>query len=136
MSNDGSRVLTATRRADHRVSVLRIVYDGVDSITFTRVATWSPNSVQLAALAGEYHSVDVDLPWHLETDHDSLVVRRRDGQRDVLVPRYTDAFTAPSQGWLVTLRRDRAGRVTEFDVGLQRTRTVTFRRVIAHTPSR
>lgn len=136
VSADGGRVLTASRRADHRVSVLRIVYDGVDSITFTRVATWSPNSAQLAALAGEYRSVDVDLPWHLAIDHDSLVVRRRDGQRDVLVPRYTDAFTAPSQGWLVTLRRDRAGRLTGFDVGLQRTRTVTFRRTVASTASR
>lgn len=129
VSADGSRLLTVTRSSDGHVPALQIWYDGRDTIRFTRVlTTWAPTPDQLAALAGEYTSADVATPWRLEVDRGALVVRRRLGQRDVLVPKYTDAFTVPSQGWLVTLRRSRDGQIIGIDVGLPQTRTVCFRR--------
>jgi CubicO group peptidase (beta-lactamase class C family) len=133
---DGTRIIAITRRRDGAVPSFRTINAGVDTVLYTRVGEWAPPVSLLATFTGTYQSSDAEATWHLETLHDTLTIVRRPGQRDALVPRYLNAFLVPTQGWLVNVTRDAAGRINGLDVGLSRTRTVHYVRTTRVTPVR
>jgi hypothetical protein len=100
-----------------------------DSVQYDRVEDWSPSASVLNGFAGRYRSDEVGATWELRVEGNVLVVLRGPGVRDVLAPRFRDAFSVPSQGWLLTFRRNAAAQVTAVDVGTDRMRRLTFTRV-------
>ncbi len=129
VSLDGARTLTVPAVGAGRPSRFRIAYGAGDFIEYERADAWAPRTPGLAVFAGVYSSADADASWTVRVVNDSLRVLRRTGQSDVMVAKYADAFTVPSQGWLVTFRRDTRGRVAGFEVRTTRMRAMGFARV-------
>jgi hypothetical protein len=136
VSLDGARTLTVPAAGAGRPSRFRIAYGTGDFIEYARADAWAPGPPELTAFAGTYASTDADASWTIRVVNDSLRVLRRTGQSDVMTAKYADAFTVPSQGWLVTFRRDTRGRVTGFEVRTTRMRAMGFERVITGVRSK
>jgi CubicO group peptidase (beta-lactamase class C family) len=100
-----------------------------DEVRYERAAEWSPTAAELAAIAGRYHAPEVDADWAFVVENGALVLAGHGGRREGLEVQYRDAFMTSDSGWLVTLRRDKRGRITGFDAGGNRSRTVPFTRV-------
>lgn len=100
-----------------------------DEVRYERAAEWSPTATELAAVAGRYHAPEVDADWEFAVEKGALVLLGHGGRREGLEVQYRDAFMTSDSGWLVTLRRDKRGRITGFDAGSGRSRTVPFTRL-------
>ena len=126
---DSSRRLRFQKNAGGHPSGFWLVTATGDSVQYDRVEDWSPSASVLNGFAGRYRSDEVGATWELRVEGNVLVVLRGPGVRDVLAPRFRDAFSVPSQGWLLTFRRNAAAQVTAVDVGTDRMRRLTFTRV-------
>jgi CubicO group peptidase (beta-lactamase class C family) len=126
LSFDSARTLTVTAARNRSPMRFRIAYNSGDAVEYERADPWTPATAKLHEFVGTYASPDADATWALRVDRDTLRVTRRTGQTDDLVPAYRDAFRVPSQGWLVTFRRDTRGRVTGLDVRTTRMRAMRF----------
>lgn len=79
-------------------------------LVYVSATPWSPSASDLAAFAGHYRSEEVGATWTASVDSGRLVVRLRPGDRRILTPAYTDAFTGGGLG-TVWFTRDAGGRV-------------------------
>jgi len=127
VTDDGARALRFDERDRGSARGFRVVASG-DTVHYTRAEAWAPTSAELAALAGRYESSETGAAWQLEIAGDALSAMPRAGVRYTMVPVYRDAFRIREEGWLVTIRRDGAGRATGFDMASGRTRTLPFTR--------
>lgn len=99
-----------------------------DRVMYERLDGTLPTSSQLAEYVGMYKNVDTDAVIELRQQGDHLVAWRGGVLQDDLVALFRDGFRAPSQSWLISMRRDGSGRVTGFDLGLPRMRRLPFER--------
>lgn len=88
-----------------------------------------PATSALRTFAGNYVSEQASASWTLRLRGNSLVIGVRPGLTAAMVPLYRDAIDVPSQGWLITVRRDRSGLIVGLDVGETRMRTMPFMKV-------
>lgn len=88
-----------------------------------------PTSAELAEYVGRYRSEEANAVIELTQRGDRLVAWRGGILQDDLIPVTRDNFRVPSQAWRITARRDAAGRVTGFDLGLPRMRRLPFERL-------
>ena len=131
VSDDGARTLTVGEISRGALQRFRIAYATGDFIEYERADPWMPTTSGLSDFAGEFRSDDADANWSLRIVGDSLRVLRRPGQSDALVAKYRDAFSVPTQGWLLTFRRNARGRVMGFEVRTTRMRAMGFVRSTA-----
>lgn|GEM_PF-2742834 len=130
-SMTGPNRLIVSRAASGAVASYRVMYPDGDTVPYVRANDWKPRVSEQRAIAGPYRSDEAGAWWTIALDGDSLVVRPRSGQREVMVPRDRDTFQVPSIGWLVTIRRDAAQRVVGLTVNSSRMSAMPFRRVAA-----
>jgi CubicO group peptidase (beta-lactamase class C family) len=126
VSADGMRTLTfELDRAGSPVRY-RAQIEKSQPVVFDRVAEWQPATRALQEFAGSYVSEEASASWLFRVKSDTLGVVVRPGVFEAMRPLYRDAFDVPSEGWLLTFRRNRAGTITGFDVGTTRMRTMPF----------
>ncbi len=89
----------------------------------------SPTAAELAPLAGEYTSPDIELTLRIALEDGVLVAHRRPATRIVLTPYAVDTFTAPGLG-RVRFVRDSAGFVTQLSVQQERVYDLRFERTV------
>jgi hypothetical protein len=81
----------------------------------------------LAALAGRYHSDELDATHEILVRNGALVLKRRAAAaEEPLTPRGTDELAA--RGMTLTLVRDASGRVTGYTVDAGRVTNIGFTR--------
>lgn len=116
----GNSRMAADLRDAQRVILRQPTVDG-DSIEYEKVgiARWSPAATDLAAIAGTYHSDEVDVTWTASVEGQSIFLTARRGTRRLLTPAYQDAFNAPGLG-TVRFSRDTRGAVTAMHVSSAR----------------
>lgn len=124
----GAREIVAERDSLGELLRLRLITATRDTVVLEPAPAWVPAATELAAYTGLFTSDETGAEWRLSVVRDTLMVTRRVGQQDALIPRYAHAFSAPSQGWLVRFIRDESGRMIGFEVGLPRTRSIRFDR--------
>jgi hypothetical protein len=92
--------------------------------TLERVAPWTPEAADLAALAGEYASSDAEAAFTAVVVDGRLVLRQRPDRVVALTPLYEGAFSST----LGTVRfvRDATGRATAFTVSQDRVWSLRF----------
>ena len=129
LSDDGARTLRFELAPDGAPRGFHIAYATGDAIAYRRADAWTPPTGERGDFAGRFRSVDADAVWELRVVGDSLRVFRRSGQSDAMVPVYRDAFQVPSQGWLVTFRRDASNHVAGLEVRTTRMRAMPFLRI-------
>jgi hypothetical protein len=79
-------------------------------LVYVSATPWSPPVADLSAFAGQYRSEEVGATWTASVDSGRLVLRVRPGDRRILTPAYTDAFSGGGLG-TVWFTRDAGGRV-------------------------
>jgi hypothetical protein len=87
-----------------------------------------PSAAELGAMAGRYHSTELDVTYVLDATPDGLRVTRRAAPTRPLIPTAADRFTAAGQ--VYTFQRDRHGRVTGFLIDAGRVRNIHFERLL------
>lgn len=88
----------------------------------------APAPGELARMAGEYYSPDIETTLRIAVENGGLVAHRRPAARLPLQPIGTDLFRAPSLG-RVRFMRDASGAVTELSVQQERVYDLRFERV-------
>jgi CubicO group peptidase (beta-lactamase class C family) len=87
----------------------------------------TPTAEELAPLAGEYFSPDVELVLRITIEEGRLIALRRPATRIVLTPVAADTFTAPGLG-RVRFIRDTPGFATQLSVQQERVYDLRFER--------
>ncbi len=95
-------------------------------VKIERVATATPTTAELAALAGTYTSDDAETSMTVRVRDGSLELTRRPDSVFGLTPLYTDAFD--SELGTIVFRRDGAGRPVAFSVVRERVWDLRFER--------
>lgn len=100
---------------------------GVPSVRYNRIAIARPATAELAQLAGEYRSHEVDTTIRVSLDGETLALSTLSStHKSPLLPLDRDRFE--TFGGLVTFRRDASGRVTALDVTTGRVRNLRYAR--------
>jgi CubicO group peptidase (beta-lactamase class C family) len=99
---------------------------------FTEVELREPTPAELAALAGRYHSDEVDAEWTFTVSDGKLVATGRafDGPA-VVAAGLADEYTITAIGTPIRVTRDKRGRITGFTLTTSVARGVRFDRVPA-----
>lgn len=129
VSLDGAR--RATFLGDTLTLPTGFVVQAVDGdrVAYERLDMTLPTPSQLSAFVGFYKNADTEAVIELRQQGDHLVAWRAGVLHDDLVALFRDGFRAPSQSWLITMRRDGNGQIMGFDLGLPRMRQLPFERV-------
>ena len=102
---------------------LRLLADGVPDVPFTK-SDFSPmGQEELAELAGEYHSAELDATYEIVM-RDELWVTLPNGTETKLTQHGVDEFAASN--WKLVLDRDAAGAVIGFTMDAGRVRGLKF----------
>ncbi len=123
-----ARVLRTTRDTRGHVSGYRLSLAN-DTVRYTRVAPWQPDSAVLARIVGRYRCSEADADVEIVRTRSGLSLQRRGRLQDHLTPRYRDAFDVDGQSWLLNIARDPRGQITGLTFGSTRSRTVPCVRV-------
>jgi CubicO group peptidase (beta-lactamase class C family) len=101
--------------------------------SYDRVETVTPTPEELAAYAGRYHSLELDVYWTVEAGDGHLVAKRRKYPDSKLTPLFADAFSddwTPLMGYpttyLVLFERDAQQAITGLRVSGTRVRNLKF----------
>ena len=94
---------------------------------FEPVEPWEPETADMRAFTGTYHSEDAETTYVLRMDDGELTAWQRPNRTRKLVPVYNDAFRMG--GNIVRFRRDGTGRVTALSLSLGRVYDMRFGRV-------
>jgi CubicO group peptidase (beta-lactamase class C family) len=93
--------------------------------SLSRVPTAKPSAAELAAIAGTYHSPELEVTWRITADSGKLTARARALGNAELVPLFPDAYSV--DGSLIRLTRA-GGRVTGFTLSAGRMKGIVFGR--------
>jgi hypothetical protein len=96
-------------------------------LTHRRLERWRPSADELAALAGRYHSDEIDSTYDLAVDGDGLTLSALRFEPLKLTPADRDAFDSPMLRMNVV--RDSAGAPTGFTVAAGRVKGLPFRKL-------
>ncbi len=102
-----------------------------DTVRYTRVQSWAPNSAELDQLTGTYHDESTNTTWRVTREAAGLRAVPRLGATLTLSPLYKDAFRNPEEGFTVTVERSSAGQVAGLMVWSGRSRALAIRRISA-----
>jgi len=86
------------------------------------------DAAQLSALAGRYHSEEIETDYVVALDRQTLVLKRRPAAASALDPIGPDTFYSVPLG-TITFHRDNSGRVIDLGVRQGRVWDLRFQRV-------
>ncbi len=86
---------------------------------------WQPTAGELAALAGDYHSDELDVTYHVRAAADGLLVSWRNTPEQRFTPTTRDDFTS-APGLELHFQRDASGRPSGFTVEAGRVQHIHF----------
>jgi CubicO group peptidase (beta-lactamase class C family) len=128
---DSARFLVGGRVADFRRDGARVLArpDSVGPFTAVQVPVATPTPAQLAALAGDYRSAELEVVYHILARGDTLSLQAFAEPPERLAPMDADGFSAPDSGIQLTFTRDRRGQVDGFEVFAGRVLHLRFDRM-------
>lgn len=88
---------------------------------------WTPTPADLAAIKGDWFSVEASATLTIAVDTGQPFIKQRPAMSLPMQPIYKDHFDV--QGYVVWFTRDKTGKVNGMHVGASRMRDMPFERV-------
>ena len=126
---DGSFVLGAAnlRFADGSPLTAAITNPDGSVSRLTQVPEWKPVATELDEFKGDWHSDEAQAAFTFDIEGEKAFMVQRPTTKLPLTPVYKDHFS--TQGYVVWVTRDKAGKIDKLHVGGSRMRDMLFERV-------
>lgn len=134
LTQTGPRRLTADRLPltvdlDSDGQGLRLALYGAEEPPFRRMVAYAPTAAEIDALAGRYHSAELDADWSIQVEKGVAYLTSRTSGRMALTALSGDIWTSDDS--FLAFRRDPAGQVSGFDLSVARMLRIGFERAAA-----
>lgn len=123
----GASKLTFSFDKDGAPASVKAVDPDGETLVFIAEKEWTPAAADLAAFAGEWYSDEAGATLSFVVEGDKAFIKQRPQASYALRPLYKDHFT--TQGYIIWMTRDSAGKVDRLHVGVPRMRDMPFSRV-------